>query len=206
MPKKSEERINARREEIISACEELYKVMNFKDITLKEIGNVTTFTRTSIYNYFETKEEIFLAMLKREYELWNTDLKKLLEENETMFAVEFAWAMAHSLESRELMLKLLAMNHYDIETNSRLEMLTEYKKVCDESVRTLGNCLEKFFPHLSQNARQGFLAIFLPFMYGIYPYTVANEKQQKAMQQAGVECSRTGIFEITYNCVKRLLN
>ena len=41
--------------------------MSFKEITLKEIGNATSFTRTSIYNYFQTKEEIFLALLQREY-------------------------------------------------------------------------------------------------------------------------------------------
>ena len=66
MPARSEERTNARKEEIINAREMLYQTMNFKDITIKEIGNVTSFSRTSIYNYFETKEEIFLALLKRE--------------------------------------------------------------------------------------------------------------------------------------------
>ena len=59
----SKELITARREEIINACEQLYKTMNFKDITIKEIGNVTSFKRTSIYNYFQTKEEIFLALM-----------------------------------------------------------------------------------------------------------------------------------------------
>ena len=41
MPKGSPELTAARKEEIISACEQLYKTMSFKDITLKEIGNVT---------------------------------------------------------------------------------------------------------------------------------------------------------------------
>ncbi len=59
MPKGSLELTNARKEEIINACEELYKTMSFKEITIKEIGNITSFTRTSIYNYFQTKEEIF---------------------------------------------------------------------------------------------------------------------------------------------------
>ena len=68
MPKGSPELTNARREEIINACEKLYQTMSFKEITIKEIGSATSFTRTSIYNYFQTKEEIFLALLMREYE------------------------------------------------------------------------------------------------------------------------------------------
>lgn len=70
MPAGSVERTNARREEILNACEKLYATTNFKDITLKEIGKGTTFTRSSIYNYFHTKEEIFWGLLKREYDLW----------------------------------------------------------------------------------------------------------------------------------------
>ncbi len=75
MPKGSQERTNARREEIINACEALYQTMSFKEITIKEIGKITSFTRTSIYNYFQTKEEIFLALLKREYNSWIATLE-----------------------------------------------------------------------------------------------------------------------------------
>ena len=111
----SKELITARREEIINACEQLYKTMNFKDITIKEIGNVTSFKRTSIYNYFQTKEEIFLALMQREYDFWNDDLQELLNENSVFSIDELADTLAHTLEKRVLLLKLLAMNLYDIE-------------------------------------------------------------------------------------------
>ncbi len=55
MPKGSPELVSARREEIVAACRKLYETMSFKEITIKEIGARTSFTRTSIYNYFETK-------------------------------------------------------------------------------------------------------------------------------------------------------
>ena len=57
----------ARKEEIVAACAKLYETMSFKEITIKEIAEETSFTRTSIYNYYETKEEIFLALLQKEY-------------------------------------------------------------------------------------------------------------------------------------------
>ena len=40
------ELIAQRREEIINACEKLYQTMSFKEITLKEIGQETSFSRT----------------------------------------------------------------------------------------------------------------------------------------------------------------
>ncbi len=127
MPKGSEERTNARKEEIINACAQLYETMSFKEITIKEIGRVTSLTRTSVYNYFHTKEEIFLALLQREYDLWSDDLEEMLQSCEKMTADRFADCISLTLEKRGRMLRLLSMNHYDMESNSRIENLTEFK-------------------------------------------------------------------------------
>ena len=121
MPKGSEQLTNARKEEIINACAKLYTTMNFKDITLKQISLETTFTRTSIYNYFQTNEEFFLALFQREYDLWTTDIRQIFEKYEVMTVDEFASALAHTLEKRECLLKLLSMNHYDMERNRCLQ-------------------------------------------------------------------------------------
>lgn len=206
MPKGSEELTAARKEEIITACAELYKTMSFKEITIKEIGNVTTFTRTSIYNYFQTKEEIFLALLQREYELWVHSLKQIQTEHERMTEEEFADALAHSLEERKNLLKIMSMNHYDMEDNSRLERLIEFKVVYGKSLTEVRNCLDKFFPKMTVQNKQNFIFSFFPFMFGIYPYTVVTEKQKQAMTQAKVNYVYMTIYEITYAEVKKLLD
>ncbi len=205
MPKGSPELTEARREEIINACETLYQTMSFKEITMGEIGNVTSFTRTSIYNYFRTKEEIFLALLRREYELWIASLKKAMGRAETMTKDEFADMMARSLEERAQLLKILSMNHYDMETGSRPEHLAAFKVVYGESIRTVTYGLDKYFPDMTVSGKQDFIYTFFPFMFGIYPYTYITEKQRTAMEEAGVNYVFMSIYEITYNCVRKLL-
>lgn len=74
MPKGSPELTRARREEIINACEKLYEVMSFKEVTIKEISKYTSFTRPSIYN-FSAREKIFFwpyysANTKRGFVIW----------------------------------------------------------------------------------------------------------------------------------------
>ena len=206
MPKGSQELTETRREEIINACEKLYQSKSFKEITIKEIGNVTSFTRTSIYNYFQTKEEIFLALLKREYKLWIDSLKKTMEQVEAMTKDEFASMLAHSLEERAQLLKIMSMNHYDMETGSRPEHLTAFKVVYGESIRTVMDGLNKYFPDMAVSGKQNFIYTFFPFMFGIYPYTFVTEKQRMAMEEANVNYVFMTIYEITFNCVKRLLN
>ena len=204
MPKSSKELTNARKEEIVNACEKLYETMSFKEITVKDIGAVTSFTRTSVYNYFHTKEEIFLALLKREYEKWIKDINALVENNAALSVEEFASSLASILDRRKLLLKLMTMNNYDMEENSRPENLAEFKQVYGESINALDRCFAKF-TRLAEAERQKLLYIFLPFVYGIYPYAEVTKKQRVAMAQANVAFKYHSVYELTYNCVKNLL-
>ncbi len=204
MPKGSKELSEIRKEEIINACEKLYETKSFKDITIKDIGEVTSFTRTSIYNYFCTKEEIFLALLKREYEKWIKSLNDLTLNNESLSVEEIASSLARTLEDRRLLLKLMAMNNYDMEENSRTENLAEFKGAYGESLRALDRYFKKF-TGFSEAARQELLYIFLPFVYGVYPYAEVTEKQRAAMAKANAPFVYHSVYELTYNCVKNLL-
>lgn len=206
MPKGSEALTYARKQEIINACASLYETMGFKDITIRDIGTKTSFTRTSIYNYFQTKEEIFLALLEREYELWTKDLTEIFQTYETLSVDEFAGKLAHTLEKRGCMLKLVSMNLYDMEGNSRIENLVAFKKVYSNAMQIVVNCLEKFFPGMTSEDIQEFLYAFFPFLFGIYPYTSATDKQKQAMDIAHAEYVQYSIYKITESFVKNLLH
>lgn len=205
MPAGSVERTNARKEEIINACEKLYQTMSFKDITIKEIGNATSFSRTSIYNYFQTKEEIFLALLKREYDAWVQNLETIVETRDAMDDEEIAATIAQSLDERQQLLKILSMNHYDLEENSRIELLVEFKVSYGSAIRAVSSLLAKFKPDMDDTRREEFVYAFFPFMFGIYPYTVVTDKQREAMDEAGVDYTYSSVYDLTYSAVKRLL-
>ena len=42
------------------------------------------------------------------------------------------------------LLKIMSMNHYDLEENSRMELLVEFKVSYGNALRTVGAMLEKF--------------------------------------------------------------
>ena len=205
MPKGSAELTNARREEILAACRKLYETMSFKEITLKEIGQQTSFTRTSIYNYFETKEEIFLALFQREYELFAEELDDLCGREDALSLDELAAELARALDNRPLMLKLLSMNLYDMETNSRMERLVEFKTAYGASKDALDRCLIKFVPGLGEKGRQTFLYAFLPFVYGLYPYTIVTDKQREAMKEAGISYVYMSTCGMAYSFIRTIL-
>ena len=206
MPKGSPELTAARKEEIVNACEKLYQTMSFKEITLKEIGSATSFTRTSIYNYFRTKEEIFLALFQREYNRWNEDLTAILDGNEQLTRAELSERIAGSLAGRVQLLKLLSMNNYDMEANSRQELLTAFKRSYGRSIYLMRMLLEKFCPRMGAADIRNFVYIFYPFMFGIYPYASVTEKQKAAMKEAGIHFEQQTVYKLTYSCLVRLLS
>ena len=197
--------VDIRKEEIINACEKLYENNNFKDITIKSIGEETTFSRTSIYNYFQTKEEIFLALFKREYERWIDDLSEMYEQNSEMPKEMFADKLANTVAKRKNLLKLLSMNMYDMEENSRMEELIELKKAYGNAIKMVKKCVDKFFKEMSENEKDEFVFLFFPFMYGIYPYAEVTEKQMQAMNSADVPFKYLSIYDITYKGIIKLL-
>lgn len=206
MPKITKELSDAHKNEIMAACVSLYEKMSFKDITIKEISKLTSIARSSIYNYFHTKEEIFLEIFKREYEYWIADLTAIADDHEQMTSDEFANALAESLDKRHLLLKLLSMNMYDMEENSSMPKLVEFKKAYGNSMKAVNTCLSKFFPNMTEFEKQEFIFTFFPFIYGIYPYTFVTEKQRTAMKRAGAEYKFLTVHEIAYMELKKLLS
>ena len=98
------------------------------------------------------------------------------------------------------------MNNYDMEENSRQELLTSFKVAYGESMRNIRRILEKFCPEMSVEEIQSFVYVFFPFMFGIYPYTSVTDKQRAAMREANVDYVYQSVYELTYACLCRLLD
>lgn len=205
MPKGSPELTAARRDEIMNACEKLYQKKIFKEITLQDISRETSFTRTSIYNYFETKEEIFLELFKREYDLWTGDIEKLTDKVGEYSREELALEIAGSLQKRKLLLKLLSVNLYDLEENSRMERLVNFKTAYGNSKKALWKLIRKCYPEIKDYEIKDFIKMFLPYLHGIYPYAFATDKQIEAMDRVGIEHEKTTIKELVYLGLMKML-
>ncbi|MBR3134301.1 MAG: TetR family transcriptional regulator [Clostridia bacterium] len=200
----SKETENVRKEEIINSCEELYKNTSFKEITIKLISEKTSFSRPSIYNYFNTKEEIFLALVTKEYYKWMEDLNRILKK-EKLSKIEFSDELAHSLEKRINLLKLISVNMYEMEENSSIECVTEFKKAYGKTIEIVKKCLIKFFKEMGDKEVEKFIYTFFPFMIGIYPYAVVTDKKREAMEKANVHYEYYSLFEIANMGIKKML-
>lgn len=194
-----------RKSEIVHACRELYQTMSFKDITIKEISEYTSFSRPSIYNYFATKESIFLEIFREEYAHWCDDMDGIIKKYKKLSIKSFADKLAQTLENRPVLLKLLSMNLYDLEENCSLDDLTIFKQEYKRALDTVEHLLVVYFPQMCSSARNQFIYIFFPFMFGLYPYANVTPKQKQAMISAGVKFPTKRVYDFAYQTIFSLL-
>ena len=130
----------------------------------------------------------------------------ILHDNDSLSREELSEKIASSIANRQQLLKLLAMNNYDMEANSRPELLVSFKVAYGNSMKNVCRLLERFCPDMSVEEIQNFIYIFFPFMFGIYPYTSVTDKQREAMKEAEVDYVYQSVYELTYGCLIRLLS
>ncbi len=85
-----------------------------------------------------------------------------------------------------------------------LKPMVEYKKVFKETVELFDKCLKKHLKIADQQSEQIRYA-FLPYMYGIYPYSYPTEKQISAMDEVKLSHVDVTIYEMTYQFLKLVL-
>ena len=183
-----------RKTEIIDACELIYKEKGFQGVNIKEISTALDMTRPAIYHYFETKEEILLALLTREYKAW---LEKLADfDFEADHSSEdVIKKLASCLSERNIMLRILNMNLFEIEVNSRVERLAEFKKSYAKAAELLKRYLAVCTPSLDDALACGFVRNLNAFLIGLYPFTYHTEKQLEAMKMAGMQNEDPSVYE-----------
>lgn len=195
-----------RQEEIINACDTLYSNGEYEDISLKAISEITSISRSSIYNYYKTKEEILLDLLKREYLEWSDFLKSHFDNMDTITKEQYCCFLADSLAKYDKMMKLLSIHFTTIEKNCRLEKLVEFKKNFLSVFRTFNAAVNKFFPNASNEKKADFSFLFFSFISGVYPMTHPTSLQIEAMLSASPNYTVPNFKDMCYKGILLLVS
>ncbi|MBP2623236.1 TetR family transcriptional regulator [Streptococcus oricebi] len=196
-----------RAQEILEATKQLYQRESYRDINLKKISQVTSFSRPSIYNYFHSKEEIFLTLLTLEYENWAQAILAFKDkyEGKKLSRLDFADFLAQSLEDRPLMLKLIANNIADFEEKSRMELIISFKRAYAQTLSAVESSLATLFPTISAPERQVFIYAFFPYLFGLHAYAVGTKKQRQALEELQIDYTFYSVYELAFQLLKKLL-
>ncbi|TSA87111.1 TetR/AcrR family transcriptional regulator [Deinococcus detaillensis] len=95
-----------RRGDILRAAERLWTTTPYADLSMNEVAREVRLAKGTLYLYFSTKEDLFLALLAEHYQAWFSDLNALLDERQPKQPDEVADVIAQSLSSHEALRRL----------------------------------------------------------------------------------------------------
>ncbi|AWN22641.1 TetR/AcrR family transcriptional regulator [Deinococcus irradiatisoli] len=95
-----------RRGDILRAAERLWTTTAYADLSMNQVAREVQLAKGTLYLYFETKEELFLALLTEHYKTWITQLITLLDERQPKGADAVAGVICESLRGFEAMRRL----------------------------------------------------------------------------------------------------
>lgn len=203
---RTQEQIINRQEEIIHACDVLFSQSGYDGVNFKAISKMTSFTRPSIYNYYQTKDEILLDLLKQEMLHWQADFLDIMNSTSSMTKEQYSISITKSLQAHDKMLKLLSILFIFLEKNSRIEKIADFKKTVFYIFGTINESVNKYFPNASKKAKDTFTSVLFPYILGLHPMTYLSEKQLRAVQLAGVDYTVPDFQYMCYHGILLLLS
>jgi AcrR family transcriptional regulator len=177
---RSDEQIEQRIKEIVDATARLYESHRFEEITFAMIAKEADFTRSNLYRYFQSKEDIFLELMKHDIAVWRADVFENFTDGNLSLNKAAEIIVALILKHKR-MVKLFTILFTLLEPNSSLEALTAFKLKINQEIGTVAQYLSTVLPFPSVEDAAEFLTTLSSLVIGSYPMMDLTPKQIEAM-------------------------
>lgn len=189
-PEQRQERVAA----ILEAAAALLPGCSIAEITISAIAAAAGLAKGSLYGYFATKEEVLLALLRRELAAWFQAVDAALPGVQ-MDARKVALLLCDCLARRPLLLRLLPRLFIDIEGNLSLTVAASFKAELLQQVATTGALLERALPRLAKGSGGRFLLQFSALIAGLWPMAHPTGSIVEVLAQPEMAALRVDFFE-----------
>lgn len=136
----------ARRDAILAVATRSLGRRQYARVTMAEIAERCGLAKGTLYLYFNTKEELFLAALERELAAWFDEIGEELTRRARTDATTFAEIVARTLVARETLCDLLPLLHTVLEQNIEGETALRFKQVLCDKLVAGGALVERALP------------------------------------------------------------
>lgn len=175
-----EQRINA----LVAATAHLFETQSFDAISLASIAKAAQFTRSNLYKYFQTKEDLFLELIKSDIIAWRADLVDTLAALEHPTPQIFAHDWVTVMMRHERLLRLYAILFTSLEKNCSVENLIAFKFALVQELSLLATVLNRLFPAMTLPMSTQFLTLVIALASGLYPMTQLSPAKKQALVEA----------------------
>lgn len=179
--RKDEDKL-ARRQLILGTALALWGEQPYVEITMSGVAQAAGLAKGTLYLYFQTKEELFLAVLEQLLWTWFGGVDARLAALEAVTPPQVAATLAASLEGQAPMLRLLALLNSTLEQNIPLPVGLAFKATLAQHLGQTGAHLERLLPGLIPGQGARVLLHFSALAVGLQTLTQSTPTLRAAAQ------------------------
>lgn len=178
---RTDEKKNERKEAIYKAALSLFKKKGYESVSFNGIASEAGFTKSNMYRYFSSKEDIFLNIFTGLFEGWYVDCTQRLQKLKQNAEVEhFAETWVASYMSHPQFLDLTPILFVSLESNSSYEQLLEFKQLSMNLLYQLAIEISKIYPNIQGEKAFRFLTLSFAATAN---YWAAESQQNEALNK-----------------------
>lgn len=180
---RTDEKKNERKEAIYQAAFTLFQKNGYDKVSFNGIATEAGFTKSNMYRYFSSKEEIFLNVFAELFEAWFEDCNEQLQALEQNAQVKhFANTWVNSLLSHPEFLDLTPILFTALEKNSSFEQLLEFKKLAMSLLYRISIEISRIYPDIQGEQAFQFLTLSYAAMANFWAANSQSEALKKIYQ------------------------
>ncbi len=117
-----------RRADILRAAEDLWNTTPYADLSMNQVASAAHLAKGTLYLYFDTKEELFLALMEGHLEAWIDRAATLLNERYPRTPSQLADVLLEAGQDARLLRRLLVLLGTVLQRRVRPELLQDFRQ------------------------------------------------------------------------------
>ncbi len=180
---RTDEKKNERKEAIYQAAFTLFKKNGYDKVSFNGIAVEAGFTKSNMYRYFSSKDDIFLSVFADLFCKWVGSFSQQLQslEQEVDGRV-FAQVWVSSLLEQPKLLDLMPILFTSLERNSSFEQLLEFKRLSMNLLYGLTLDITKIYPDIEGEKAFKLLTLSYAATANSWAATMQSEALKKVYQ------------------------
>lgn len=200
---RQEEDKELKRQSILDGAEALLNLGKYTLPSASEIASEAGLAKGTLYLYFRTKEEIYLALLAEGFANWLGTIKgELMAANPSIEGTLGSYSLFCVNNPKTIF--LASLSPAILELNISEEMAYLFKKKLADEIREIGELMTKAFPRLSlEHARKLFINSYA-LTIGLWQHTHPAPIIEKVFQREEVSILLMNFQEDLYSALEVL--
>lgn len=177
------QQIEQRRQDILHAAAMLMAKQGFDQVSLNGIARKVGVAKSNVYRYFESKEHIFLQLLKQDWEAWQQHLQGKIDALAGSNDIEaLAELLAQSLAEFPRMCELMSVLASVLEQNLSEQALLEFKLESMQLAVGIVAQIHRVLPTVKQEKLLLLTETLIALVAGLWPLGNPSPLVQKVME------------------------